>query len=406
MEKPPRPTPSSFGRLRAASTSFFRWWATELAGWVPVRVRLWWRETGNLVLVLAEGNRIRFLRPVQEGLTEIHVVDATAGTPTANTEQLAADLKKVTGGSVELMLCLPADQVLQRSVTLPAAVEENLRQTLGFELDRFTPFRPDQAHFDFRVDERQPEKGTICVTLAVAPRALLDKMLQQVRALGLPIGGAVLAEDVQRRGSQYLNLLPTGVRHTRHTSITLAWRLALSALALILLAVALAIPLWQKRAAAISLIPPLDQAKIEAREADALRDRLTKLTEQHNFLPDKKWYGNSALRVLDELSKRLPDDTYVIQFDFDGKTVQVQGESGSSASLVEELESSPLFKDVGFKAQVTKVQGTGTDRFHISAAMEATEKGPVPVPNAAEAASLSSLTASAPSAIRQATTKP
>jgi general secretion pathway protein L len=79
-------------------------------------------------------------------------------------------------------------------------------------------------------------------------------------------------------------------------------------------------------------------------------------------------------RALDDLTKRLPDDTFVIQFEFDGNTLQVQGESASSAKLIEILEDSPLFKDVGFKSPLVKIQGTANDRFHLAATLEATER--------------------------------
>ena len=69
---------------------------------------------------------------------------------------------------------------------------------------------------------------------------------------------------------------------------------------------------------------------------------------------------------------------------FDGKTVQIQGDTASSTSLVETLEASPLFKDVGFKSQLTKLQGTPYDRFHISATLEAAPK-PAPPPAAPDA---------------------
>ena len=81
-----------------------------------------------------------------------------------------------------------------------------------------------------------------------------------------------------------------------------------------------------------------------------------------------------------------PDTTFVIQLDFDGKTVQIQGETAASSELIELLDASPLFKDVGFKAQLTKIQGTTYDRFHITANLEATEKAALSIePTAANA---------------------
>jgi len=50
------------------------------------------------------------------------------------------------------------------------------------------------------------------------------------------------------------------------------------------------------------------------------------------------------------------------------------GDTASSTSLVETLEASPLFKDVSFKSQLTKIPGTPNDRFHLSATLKAAAK--------------------------------
>ena len=55
-----------------------------------------------------------------------------------------------------------------RRVTMPAATEENLRQVLGFEMDRLTPLRADEVYFDYRVVSRDAAAGQIAVQLAVA----------------------------------------------------------------------------------------------------------------------------------------------------------------------------------------------------------------------------------------------
>jgi hypothetical protein len=34
---------------------------------------------------------------------------------------------------------------------LPAAVEQDLKQALAYDLDRHTPFKPDELHFDAAV---------------------------------------------------------------------------------------------------------------------------------------------------------------------------------------------------------------------------------------------------------------
>jgi Tfp pilus assembly PilM family ATPase len=69
--------------------------------------------------------------------------------------------KVVQGGgpaAPKLVVALPAGQVLRKEMRLPAAVEQDLRQALAYDLDRHTPFKPDELHFDAVVVGREGEK--------------------------------------------------------------------------------------------------------------------------------------------------------------------------------------------------------------------------------------------------------
>lgn len=365
---PSRPAALRLPALSRALARFFAWWGGELAALAPERLRLWWRESGRLVLVSLGERGVRFERLAGgrfEAFLEIGGEPADAADPGA----VRRRLQQASGSHLRLMLCLPPDKVLQRELALPLAVEENLRQALSFELDRYTPFRPDQAYFDFRVTRRDAAKKTLGIALAVVPKPLLDEGVARAAALGLPVDGAVLAADLLRDGSECRNLLPAAAKRAQPRA-QLWWRAGFLVVTMLLLAALLAIPVWQKRATAISLLAPLAQARAEAQATDALRDALQKRVDEHNFLHERKWSTFSALPALQELSKLLPDDTFAMQFEFDGRSVQIQGDTASSGSIVEALEASPLFKDVAFKSQLTKLQGTPYDRFHIGATLD------------------------------------
>jgi general secretion pathway protein L len=369
--------------LGRSLSRFLGWWRGELAMLVPQGLRLWWRGAGSrLVMTVAEDQAV-ISRPAAGRLEQLLAVPVANGASPL-TASVRQQLGRLAGTGFRLFVAIPTESVLRRTLTLPLAVEENLRQTLAFELDRYTPFKPDQVHFDFRIRDRDPVQRRLNVELAVVPRATIDQKTSLATALGLPVAGALPAD--QATADDSFNFLPAATTATGSSS-TVWWRSGLAALAILLLAVLLAVPIWQKRAAAISLLAPLEQAKAEARVADTLRDRLDQLVKDYSQLIDMKWAAPSLVLVLEELSKRLPDDTFITQMDFDGKTAQIQGESASAASLVEQLENSPMFKDVGFKAQLTKIQGTQNDRFHIAAVLEA-DAQPKPIPDSGNTAAV------------------
>lgn len=364
---------SAVPALSLALSRFLAWWGGELTALVPAKLRLWWRESDRIVMLSFHGTRAVFERPTGARMEQIHIVELGTEDPSLHRAEIGRSLLHAAGTSFRLLLCLPPEQVLRRTLALPLAVEENMRQTLTFEIDRYTPFRPEQVYFDFRVLGRDADRKSLSVELAAVPKSTVDQGVARAATLGLTVDGAVLADDVVQQGGGYHNFLPAVVK-ARKPSVRLRWRAGMAALTMLLLVALLAIPVWQKRAAAMSLIDRLARAKAAAQEADALRDRLNKLVEEHNFLLDKKWNTPSALLVLEELSKLLPDDTYVARLVFDGKTIEIQGDTASSTSLVETLEASPLFGDVSFKSQIAKIPGTRNDRFHVSAALKAAAK--------------------------------
>ena len=359
--------------LSRALSRFFAWWGGELSALVPARLRLWWRESDRIVMLSFDGTRAIFGRPAGVRREEIYAVELGTADASLHRAETSRRLLQAAGRNFQLLLCLPPEQVLQRTLTLPLAVEENLRQTLAFELDRYTPFKAEQVYFAFRVIERDAGQKRLSVELAAVPKSAVDQGVARAAALGLTVDGAVLANELLQQGGDWRNFLPVAAKR-RKSSVHLGWSAGMAALSAVLLAVLVAVPPWQKRAAAISFLDPLARAKAASQETDALRDRLGKLVKEDNFLHDKKWNTPSTVLVLEELSKLLPDDTFVVQLIFDGKTVQIQGETASSTSLIETLEASALFKDVSFKSQLTKIQGTPYDRFHLSATLKAAPK--------------------------------
>jgi len=367
------PRPSRFPTLVAFQRQgrrFVDWWLAELGVLVPVAVRRWWHGFGDALLLSPDGTNLRLSEPTGAGLKDIFVAEVGSGVPPRLTSPTAIRLREKLKGGQMIFLALPRNQTLDRTLTLPVALAENLRQSLAFELDRYTPFRPDQAYFDYRAIPSPDMPALMRVDLLVAPRKMVDDWIRVLSEIGIELSGIVLAEEFGRPGGHFRNLLPRA-DGVRRPDGRFRLRLAFLVLATVLTTALLAFPIWQKRNAAIALLDPLARAKEAAQEADARRNRLAKLAEDHDLLPNMKWNSPSVTSMIEELTKLLPDDTFVMQFDFDGKGVQIIGETASSTALVETIERSPVFKDVAFKSPLTKIQGSSFDRFHLGANLEA-----------------------------------
>ena len=164
---------------------FLAWWMRELANWVPARLRSWWEETGNIVLVTMEDDKVTFARPAAGQFQQIYQVDLASSSATALKPITAMQqLRGKTDSNARFLLCLSSTQVLRRSIVLPLAVEENLRQTLSFELDRYSPFKQGQAYFDYLVMARDLENKQLTAEIAVASRNDVDSAVQKLASIG------------------------------------------------------------------------------------------------------------------------------------------------------------------------------------------------------------------------------
>jgi Tfp pilus assembly PilM family ATPase/Tfp pilus assembly protein PilN len=81
------------------------------------------------------------------------------------------------GGKDNIFIALPRDMALVQFLQIPAAAEENLGATLGFEIDRYTPFSFDDVYFDWHVLNHLPDSGLITVMLITMKRTIVDYYL-------------------------------------------------------------------------------------------------------------------------------------------------------------------------------------------------------------------------------------
>jgi general secretion pathway protein L len=92
-------------------------------------------------------------------------------------------------------------------------------------------------------------------------------------------------------------------------------------------------------------------------------------------LSDLKRRKPVVVRVLDQLSRALPDDTYLNEFHLEADQLRIAGVSGRAAELVPILERSGHFRNAAFYAPTTRMVGRRTDQFYIHALI-VSETGP------------------------------
>jgi general secretion pathway protein L len=360
---------------RTGATDFLRWWGGELAALLPSATRSAVRRRRMRPVAAFADDAATFWQPFARG-GEIGM-DRVARVPLADevaagtAGRAAVDALVRANGSADVVVALPPQHVLRRVLTLPEALEENLRQAIAYDLDRHTPFRPDDLYFDAAVAGRDPARGQVRVELATARRAVVDRAVQAVEGWGASVV-AVVPDAPDAAAASKLNLLPPD-RQPR-TGPRWGFWVPLAFLAVFAL-VALALPIWQKREHAIALLRQVDGARAQAAVSEGLRGELDRLVATYNFALERKFAFPSTLHVLDEVTKLLPDDTWLTQLELKsnarGKEAQrellLRGESGNAGRLITLFEESKVFSQATPRSPTTKIQPGPGEIFDLVA---------------------------------------
>lgn len=388
---------------RAGLADFLKWWQSELTSLVPTR----WRErfdSGGVAYLGVENDTWRALKSVSGSLAEAG--RASFGTLDGPGRRAAFRrlVEPVAGGAANVWLVLPPEAVLRREATMPLAAEEALRDAVGFELDRLTPLAAEHAYFDYRVTARDATSQRLSLELVVCSRAPVASRLAELREMGATVLGVGVSGDLGQASAPF-NLLAPEDRDRPAVSRSVLLARWLAVLAAVLALAALALPLMQKREAVIALQPRLERAKAGADVADRLSKEIEKLASEHNFLLAKKQGQYPAVKLLEDLSRLLPDATWVQQLDVKAgakvRELQIAGETGSSSQLIEVLEKSGILANASFKSPLTKGVTPGTERFLVSADVK-----PRPLPEPMPESALAAPPPVAPAPVTAPTTAP
>jgi general secretion pathway protein L len=272
---------------------------------------------------------------------------------------------KLPRDAQQTILLMPGDKVLTRPLTLPLAAEENLREVLAFEMDQHTPFMSDDVYYDYLVTGRDTARQELSVDLVYSPKKEVDAVLDSLDRYGLAPDG-ITARSRDGNNLRSINLVPEERRRDRKLTMH-RLNLALTALFAVLLVTAISLPIVQKNRVLAELEADIQTAAAEAREGNQIRRDLEKMADASRFLIDKKQSALLAVQVIDEISRVLPDHTWIGRLRVSESEIQLQGQSTSSASLIELVETPSMFENARFGSPVVQVPGTENDSFFLTA---------------------------------------
>jgi general secretion pathway protein L len=258
------------------------------------------------------------------------------------------------------VLRLGEADVLGKTVMLPLAAEREVDQALLFEMDRETPFKPDELYWNHRVEAADRQNARLLTRLVLVPKANLAPLLDLLGHAGISPARAEIAD-----GPDSGFWLPLdGYGHSvAHSTSPLVKPLAVCLVVLALAAIV--IPFVRQSTATSQLDLSLAAGRAAAAEADALDRETARLAGSAGLVEKERAKVGRPLAVLAAATRVLPDDTYLTEMQLQQRKLTISGRSAAAARLIGAMSADSQFHNPAFAAPVTRIEALKQEIFTI-----------------------------------------
>jgi general secretion pathway protein L len=334
---------------------FFDWWGRQLLDLVPPDWRGGGQGADALVADAGQPGVLTLLRRrrgVDQRLGQVRLDDPSA------TALRAALNARPRGETV--LLRLPPEAVLERSVVLPLAAERDPERVLGYEMERLTPFSADEVYWGYAIELRDRARTRLVLRLTVVPRAAIAGLIDMLTRHG---GRPDLLEAVTADGPRSIRLTHEGGDGPR------AWLserpLAIAAGVLALLVIVS--PFLRQSLQLSDLQDRLEAMRPRLAQAEQLRRRITGAGAGGDAVAAETRRLGDTLEALAAVTEILPDDSYLTEFTMRERKMTLSGLSASAPKLINALSTDPRIRNPSFTAPVTRSESNHNDVFSIRA---------------------------------------
>lgn len=342
--------PVTLADCASVPRSFFTWWIQELKGLLPTGLQATLQNMARTPRVVFENGGWRL-----ENAGEQPLIFSSSMAAYEIQEEVFRNAPLALTRSVDVVL-LRSDALFKR-VRLPASATTRLRQIIRLQLDRLSPFRGDDVHFDcYTVEQPQPPLSSelagsddITVEVAIVSKPQLLAAEQKLREIGLVPRAFCFAGGPAR-------LAALGFPWTKSAQHRMA---AASAGLLLFLAAILLGPTMRDR--------EIGELKVEIEAlAPQVQHALAERDELFRYQLPPQALSSNRVPVLDlilDLTKRIPDNAHISRLDVIGTQVEFQGSAPTSLDIKSLLTRSLLLEHL----QVDRDRSNGS--FSANAAL-------------------------------------
>lgn len=350
--------------------AFFAWWSAELKSLVPEQYRkAMFPESVAVYVTDLDGkdSDVKIWQSSEDGLQKVTFDDSVKGKEWWHKLNHYLGISEV---ETEVTCLLPESEVLMRNVAMPIAIINDIDSVLSFELDKYIPFKAEDVVFSFRKGDVVEGSEKFPVMLTAIKKQQLNHLINLFETKGLQLSSIDVnlgsAKQPEKLG---VNLLPKEIRKKKDWT-KIKWNAALSLAAILLLSFVMYSALDNKRAKIESLESQVAELKKDARRAKLLETQLNESIQAANFLGNLKENMPSRILMLNELTQKIPANTYLTRIMIDEARLEVVGQSDNANALVPILNKSSIWYEPQIIGNVTQDARTGKEKFTIKSELK------------------------------------
>ena len=360
-----------FGQWYETSSisQFMHWWTSELKSFVPEKYKeTIFSQSIDVFIVPVEGKIELWSKKGNE--VTLHN-NSESDLETENNQwwhKLQKIINEADGRQINVQYLLSDEDVLVRKVAFPQAAKENLDEVIGFELDKYVPFKADQVHLSYKIDKEKSNEDNVLLDLAVIPKQKLEHVIKQceeksVELNGLDVNLSKNNHEPQRLG---VNLLPHENRKPKnYFNLKLNLLLMVLVFALIYFVMYTSLSIKQEKVERLTDINTKLQK--QARQSKLLKKELKEVIVSSKFLQTTKAQNPVLVSILSELTAYLPEHTYISRFKIGQDAFEITGFSGNANSLVPLLNKSEKWYEPRIVGAISPDARTQKEKFTIKA---------------------------------------
>lgn len=352
----------SKARVQIEIFRLFTWWIGELSSLIPSRI--FKMLSTNLILLTIDvfDTEIKIGRFQGDSYLDLAHVKLSFQ-DSVNDHDVVKKIAKQQKVN-QIIFRIPEAKSMVRIIQdLPQSMENNLEEALFFELERLTPFHPEDLLFDYHLCEKNIENKTITVQLAMIPKIAVSELKELGKLWGVePDQIDLVGDDASKRST--FNFLKSGYKN-HHSKIDPFNKYILL---VIILSIALIIffPIIYHNLILQSVNRQIDHIKSKAETALFIRHQIDDLVSEQRFLSEFEGNHPAFAEILEVLTKILPNDTWIIRLGVFGTSVKISGYAKTASQLVKIIEESKIFKNVVTNSSFVRDSKLDRERFEFS----------------------------------------